>query len=58
MMNKLFNTTSQFNWRTARDYLVIFMGALIQALALRIFLVPSLVGWLNLLITILIGRLV
>ena len=40
-MNKLFNTRSQFNWRTARDYLVIFIGALIQALALRIFLVPS-----------------
>lgn len=40
-MNKLSNTRSQFNWRTARDYSVIFIGALIQALALRIFLVPS-----------------
>ena len=31
----------QFNWHTARDYAIIFIGALIQALALRVFLVPS-----------------
>ncbi len=40
-MKKLFEKRSQFNWNAVRDYSVIFTGALMQALALRIFLVPS-----------------
>ncbi|HSV85689.1 MAG TPA: YitT family protein [Levilinea sp.] len=31
-----------FNWRTVRDYSLILTGALIQALAMRLFLVPAL----------------
>jgi len=40
-MKKLFKTHLHFSWRASRDYLVIFVGAMIQALALRVFLVPS-----------------
>lgn len=40
-MKKLFEARPQFRWRAFQDYLVIFVGALIQALALRVFLVPS-----------------
>jgi uncharacterized membrane-anchored protein YitT (DUF2179 family) len=31
----------QFSWNGARDYVLIFCGALLQALALRMFLVPA-----------------
>ena len=31
----------QFSWRASRDYALIFCGTLLQALALRIFLVPA-----------------
>lgn len=31
----------EFTWKTAREYLVVLLGALIQALAMRLFLVPG-----------------
>ena len=31
----------QFSWNTGRDYILIFCGTLLQALALRVFLVPA-----------------
>jgi uncharacterized membrane-anchored protein YitT (DUF2179 family) len=31
----------QFSWQAARDYLLILIGALLQALAIRLFLVPA-----------------
>jgi len=31
----------ELSWRTAADYLLLILGALIQALAMRLFLVPS-----------------
>ncbi len=31
----------QFSWKDGRDYILIFCGTLLQALALRIFLVPA-----------------
>ena len=31
----------ELSWRTAADYLMLILGALIQALAMRLFLVPS-----------------
>lgn len=30
-----------FSWKTGREYLVILLGALIQALAIRLFLIPG-----------------
>lgn len=30
-----------FSWKSLRDYLFIFLGALVQALAMRLFLVPA-----------------
>ncbi|MEN8172178.1 MAG: YitT family protein [Chloroflexota bacterium] len=41
MMKKQLKPGVQFSWRATRDYLVIFLGAALQALALRVFLVPS-----------------
>ena len=34
-------TIEKFSWRTAQDYLFVLLGALIQALAMRLFLVPA-----------------
>lgn len=31
----------EFSWKTAREYLVVLLGALVQAFALRLFLVPG-----------------
>lgn len=31
----------RFSWKTARDYLFIFIGALVQALSMRLFLIPA-----------------
>lgn len=31
----------EFSWKTVREYLVVLLGALVQALALRLFLVPG-----------------
>jgi uncharacterized membrane-anchored protein YitT (DUF2179 family) len=36
-----FYSSLDFSWKTGRDYLFIFLGALIQALAMRLFLVPG-----------------
>ena len=33
----------EFSWKTARDYAFLLIGSLIQALALRLFLVPALI---------------
>ena len=30
-----------FSWKTIREYLIVVIGALIQALAMRLFLVPG-----------------
>lgn len=31
----------EFNWKTGREYLVVLLGALVQAFAMRLFLVPG-----------------
>lgn len=38
---EVFNRKPAMNWETLRDFLLIAAGALIQALALRLFLVPA-----------------
>ena len=40
-MKKLFSHRPRLSWDAGRDYLIIFVGAALQALALRIFLVPA-----------------
>ena len=40
-MKTLFEKHALFSWSAVRDYSIIFTGALLQALALRVFLVPS-----------------
>jgi uncharacterized membrane-anchored protein YitT (DUF2179 family) len=37
----VFSQPPRLSWRSVRDYGVIFLGALLQALALRMFLVPA-----------------
>lgn len=37
----LFNPRPQFSWAAARDYLLIGLGSLLQALSIRLFLVPA-----------------
>jgi uncharacterized membrane-anchored protein YitT (DUF2179 family) len=34
-------SSPQFSWKSGRDYALIFLGSLLQALALRVFLVPA-----------------
>ena len=36
-----FSERPRFSWRSGRDYLLIALGALLQALAIRLFLVPA-----------------
>ncbi len=40
-MNKSVRMREELSWRTAADYVMLIVGALIQALAMRLFLVPS-----------------
>jgi uncharacterized membrane-anchored protein YitT (DUF2179 family) len=40
-LNAQKKTPVQFSWTASRDYVLIFSGALLQALALRLFLVPG-----------------
>lgn len=40
-MNGTVRMKEELSWRTAADYLMLILGALIQALAMRLFLVPS-----------------
>jgi uncharacterized membrane-anchored protein YitT (DUF2179 family) len=40
-VKSLFGTEKQFSWDALRDYGLILIGALLQALAIRLFLVPS-----------------
>jgi len=39
--SSLFNPRPQFSWAAARDYLLIGLGSLLQALSIRLFLVPA-----------------
>jgi uncharacterized membrane-anchored protein YitT (DUF2179 family) len=36
-----FTQSSHFSWQAVRDYLLILLGALLQALSIRLFLVPA-----------------
>ena len=38
-VKSLFATQPHFSWKALRDYGLIFLGALLQALAIRLFLV-------------------
>ncbi len=40
-LEKTFSQKPQFTWETGRDFLLIFLGAALQALTLRVFLVPA-----------------
>jgi uncharacterized membrane-anchored protein YitT (DUF2179 family) len=40
-MNGTVRMKEELSWRTAADYLILILGALVQALAMRLFLVPS-----------------
>ena len=40
-MNGTVRMKEELSWRTAADYLMLILGALVQALAMRLFLVPS-----------------
>jgi len=40
-MNGTVRMKEELSWRTAGDYLLLILGALVQALAMRLFLVPS-----------------
>ena len=40
-MNKTVRTKEVLSWRTAADYLLLVAGSLVQAFAMRLFLVPS-----------------
>ena len=40
-MNRTVRMREELSWRTAADYLMLIVGALVQALAMRLFLVPS-----------------
>ncbi len=40
-MNRTVRMKEELTWRTAADYVMLIVGALIQALAMRLFLVPS-----------------
>ena len=39
--SSLFNPRPQFSWAAARDFLLIGLGSLLQALSIRLFLVPA-----------------
>ena len=39
--SSLFNPRPHFSWAAARDYLLIGLGSLLQALSIRLFLVPA-----------------
>ncbi len=40
-VRSLFSGEAHFSWKALRDYGLIFIGALLQAIAIRLFLVPS-----------------
>jgi uncharacterized membrane-anchored protein YitT (DUF2179 family) len=41
IVKSLFTKDAHFSWKALRDYALIALGALLQALAIRLFLVPS-----------------